>query len=217
MIKLVIFDFDGTMVDTAADIISATHEFRAHYGLTDVTDHDIRMSIGTGLRDLLYKVFHSESEERLNLYESHFMDIYERHHLLQAKAFEGLDEFLKNWPGKRAILSNKSERFIHSILTHLKLDRMNWVDVVGGDTYAEKKPHPLPFEKILQKAGVRPEETLMVGDGEPDIIGAINAEILPVAAAYGYAPLEKLQLLGAEHSIRHLRELLPLIESLESR
>lgn len=216
MIQLVIFDFDGTIVDTAPDIVAATNEFRSHYGLKVLPDEEIREGIGTGLRDLLFKVFHSEAE-KMDAYEKHFMEIYERHHLLQAKVFEGLHEFLKHWPHQVAILSNKTERFIHSLLKHLELEEAGWISVVGGDTYSEKKPHALPFEKILSQAGLKPHQALMVGDGEPDILGARNAGISSVAVEYGYCPITRLKQLGAHHCIKDLSELLPLIHSLTSR
>lgn len=216
MIKLVIFDFDGTIVDTAADLVNATNEFRTHYGYQALPELEIRAGIGTGLKELLYNTTQSKDEDFSKI-ESHFIEIYERHHLLQAKAFDGLEEFLKNWPHKVAILSNKTERFIHSILKHLKLDEIDWVDVIGGDTFEHKKPHPLPFENLLRLANVSKEEALMVGDGEPDILGAKNAGISSVAVEYGYCSFERLMSLGAHHSIRHLSELLPLIHSLTSR
>lgn len=213
MIKLVIFDFDGTIVDTAPDIITAANEFRTHYGHQALSELEIRAGIGTGLRDLLYKVMPNDETDWLN-YENHFLEIYDRHHLVQAKTFDGLIEFLSEWPHKVAILSNKTERFIHSILAHLGLHNHNWIKVAGGDTYEHKKPHPLPFEQILNIAGVDKEQTLMVGDGEPDILGAKNAGIASVAVEYGYCSHERLMSLGAHYSIKHLNELLPLIKKI---
>lgn len=218
MIKLVIFDFDGTLVDTAEDIVSATNEFREAYGHPPLSKPQIKAGIGMGLKELLLNVYQQGQEEvpdsKIQEFEDHFLEIYERHHLLQAHAFAGLHDFLNAWTGQVAILSNKSERFIHSILKHLQLADRNWVSIVGGDTYAFKKPHPSPFEHVMKDAGVTREETVMVGDGEPDMLGARNAQITAIAAAYGYCSVEKLRELGAHHVIHELRDLLPLLKQL---
>ncbi|MCB0411664.1 MAG: HAD family hydrolase [Bdellovibrionales bacterium] len=221
MIKLVIFDFDGTLVDTAADIISATNEFRNFYGLESLPDQMIREGIGNGLKELLSKVFETEShrwpQKKAEDFERHFIEIYDQHHLRAAAIFPGLLKFLEEWEHQVAILSGKSERFIRSLLKHLKLDTAGWISILGGDSLAQKKPHPLPFEHVLKSAKVEVHQALMVGDGEPDILGAKACGMTSVAVSYGYSPLCRLKELGAQHSIDHLDDLLPLIRNLTSR
>ena len=213
MIKLVIFDFDGTIVDTAADLVTATNEFLVAHGQKALPEAQIRQGIGTGLKDLLFKFFSSDPKQE-DHYENLFLDIYERHHLLEAKVYPGLHEFIQSWPHQVAILSNKSERFIHSIMRHLELDKIKWAGIAGGDTFSEKKPHPLPFEKILELAQVTKDEVLMVGDGEPDILGARNSGIKSAAVEYGYLAIEELMALGADFRLKDLAQLNALIRQI---
>ncbi|MEO0337231.1 MAG: HAD-IA family hydrolase, partial [Pseudomonadota bacterium] len=172
--------------------------------------------IGMGLKALLERTLPpgANSPEESQKITQQLHDVYDDIHLNHPKPFDGVEETLEKWDGQIAIISNKPERYVHSILKHLKMDNLPWVDVLGGDTLAQKKPHPLPFEHVLQKAGLRPEQTLMFGDGEPDITGAKNSGIRPVAVEFGYGPIEALKALGAWKTAKSYKEISELAESL---
>lgn len=220
-VRLIIFDFDGTLVDTGPDIVAATLEFLGRHTNLLPTEQEVVHAIGYGLKSLLWSAFpdwESQTERRIEL-EREFFEIYERHHLIRAQPFVGVREFLRDWPHDVAILSNKGERFVHSLLAHLQLDQdPRWISVVGGDTFEQAKPHPLPFQKIISLTHYTPDQVLMVGDGEPDILGAHNAGLQVAAASYGYGKKETLQDLKPHfmiESIEQLRQLLaPSFESI---
>ncbi|MGE3684008.1 MAG: HAD family hydrolase [Bdellovibrionales bacterium] len=215
-IQLVCFDFDGTLVDTAPDLVRATNRYLEAKGFAPLPEALIRSEIGMGLRRMILDLYpngpHSE-EFRLQV-EKEFTEAYEQEYLKASELFEGAREFLHEWEGQIAIVSNKRARFIHPILKKLQVDHLSWAQIVGGDTYPTMKPHPEPFLGAIQAAGVTPEETLIVGDGIPDVQGALNIGSRCVAVAFGYHPVGELMDLGATHRIESFYELLPLIRTL---
>ncbi len=216
-IRLVAFDFDGTLVHTAPDIITATNEFLQLHGRDPLSDEEVITHIGMGLIGLIRGVV-PEAEHHPQIaasIEQQFSKVYDGHVLKQAQPFEGVREFLQNWPHEVAIVSNKPEKYIHLLLDHLNLRTRPWAAIIGGDTFEEKKPHPMPLIEAMSAAGVKPEETLMVGDGPPDVGVALACNTPFLAVSFGYSPLRELKDLGAEHWIEHFEELPRAIQRLE--
>lgn len=208
--NLVILDFDGTIVDTAPGIVSAVNKLLALHKL-NVLDHEtVVPHIGMGLKKLIMDVFgqqlclNPELEKKL---EQQFLDIYEKECLHQIKVFSGVLEFIKKSPHSIAIVSNKTEKFIHKILTHLNLDQKPWTAIVGGNTYPQMKPNPMPFEEVMKKVGVSAKNTLVVGDGIPDVQGALNIGAMCAVVSYGYLPAQELLSHGAHFQISSLLEI----------
>lgn len=215
-IQLVIFDFDGTLVDTAPDIVTATNLFLTGRDQPPLPESRIRDEIGLGLKNLLFDVFdpaQMTDEDRQEIYDE-FTIIYEQNFLKSPRIFEGALDFLHAWDGRFAIVSNKRERFIRPLLKHLGLDVLDWSSIIGGDTFEVMKPHPKPFLEAMAEAGVTPEETVVVGDGQPDVDGAVAVGSRMVAVDFGYVPSDDLIARGAWARIAHYRELLPLIREL---
>jgi phosphoglycolate phosphatase len=211
--ELVIFDFDGTLVDTAPDLIRATNIFLESEGFEPLSPARIRSEIGLGLRRFLkdiYPIPNITPERERELFDN-FTSVYEREFLKTPVLFEGALEFLHTWPGKFAIVSNKRTRFITPILEHLGIAGLGWVSIIGGDTFAQMKPHPQPFLHAMDAAGSTPDETVIVGDGIPDVQGAINVGSRCVAVDFGYTPADQLMDLGAWKRLGSFTELNSLI------
>lgn len=216
-IQLVMFDFDGTLVDTAPDLIRATNLYLESKGLDQLPEERIRNEIGLGLRKLIMEVFPPEQisdDASKRKIEGEFLAVYEREFLHSPMLFDGAREFLSEWEGQIAIVSNKRLRFIHPILKKLELDSFNWTSIIGGDTYPNMKPHPEPFLGAIEAAGVTPEESLLVGDGTPDVVGALTTGFPCVVVDHGYQSPEHLMDLGANARIESFSQLLPLIRSI---
>lgn len=217
-IRLVAFDFDGTLVHTAPDIVRATNEFLQLHGREPLPEQEVIEHIGMGLVGLIRGVVpeaahHPEIAADI---EAQFSKVYDEHVLREVRPFDGVKEFLSQWPHRTAIVSNKPERYIHQILKHLRLDQIPWSAIIGGDSLRTKKPHPLPLETAMNAAGASSEETLMVGDGPPDMGVALACKTHLLAVSFGYSPLSELRALGAEHWIDHFQELPRKIVQLES-
>jgi len=215
--KLVMFDFDGTLVDTAPDIVAATNLLLTKYGHQALPEEVIRRDIGTGLKTLLKDFFpeaHESEAIEAGLMEE-FLLIYRNQYLKSPKPFDGVLDFLSRTVPelglKIAIVSNKSEALISPILKELQMNQFPWVRIIGGDTFEHMKPHPLPLEMAMRAAGVSAEESVLVGDGTPDIEGALAAGCRSIAVSFGYTPLQTLLSLGAHRYIHHYRELSDLL------
>ncbi len=212
-IRLILLDFDGTLFDTAPGIVAATHHFSQLCGRPRLPEEMIRKSIGNGMKHLLNDLFEEDAEtfrSKNPNWEAEFLEIYHQHHLDGLSYFPGVEEFLKESQMQLAILSNKPIRFIDSVMSSVALDRKRFSFVLGGDSLAQKKPHPLPFTHIMNGLGILPSQSLMVGDGEPDVLGAANAKIPCWVVKYGYLAPEKLMSLGAQRTLTSLEELLYL-------
>jgi len=215
-IQLVIFDFDGTLVDTAPDLIRATNFYLESQGLDPLPEERIRAEIGLGLRKLIHDVMPKAEmdEARQRRIEGEFLATYDREFLHSPRLFEGAREFLTEFEGQVAIVSNKRIRYIHPILEKLDVHKLPWTSIIGGDTYPNMKPHPEPFLGAMASSGATPEETLVIGDGTPDVLGALAVGSRCVAVDYGYQNPEHLMALGAWKRIASLHDLLPLIRTL---
>ncbi len=212
-IQLVLFDFDGTLVDTAPDLVRSANLYLKSQGLEPLSEGVIRREIGMGLRRLIVEIHPSENkdEEFRKRIEKEFIEVYEQEFLTSPRLFPGVHEFLHEFEGQVGIVSNKRERFIRPILKKLGLDTFPWVRIVGGDTYPKMKPHPEPFVRVMEAAGLMPEETLVVGDGAPDVEGALAVGCRSVVVEFGYTPFQELMDIGGTYSIESYDQLLPLI------
>jgi phosphoglycolate phosphatase len=208
-IQLVLLDFDGTLVDTATDLVRATNLFLRSRGVQELPDATIRNQIGYGMKNLILKTFPPSQHDPSHWpeMERDFLKIYESEYLKTPEPFPGAIEFLESWKGQLAIVSNKRLRHILAILTHLKLDRFPWTSIIGGDSFPQMKPHPQPFLEAMKKAGTERAETVMVGDGVPDIEGAAAVGIRSIAVSFGYSPIAELVRLGATSTIASYAEL----------
>jgi phosphoglycolate phosphatase len=219
-IKFVMFDFDGTLVDTAPDLVAATNRLLVQHGHQALAPEVIRKDIGTGLKTLI-KDFFPEiqndplQEERLM---ENFLSLYKDEYLNSPQTFPGAEIFLKEQAPllnlQTAIVSNKREELIHPILKRVGLDELPWVKVIGGNTFSTMKPDPQPLLEAINAAGVSPQETVLVGDGIPDIMGAAAVGCLSIAVSFGYAPIDQLMGLGAHARIDHYEELSALLSLL---
>lgn len=208
-IQLVMFDFDGTLVDTAPDLIRTTNLFLESKGQKALPEKTIRSHIGFGLKNLMLDSFPEAKEHpaKISEIEKEFLAIYDQQFLHSPQLYPNAREFLETWTGSLAIVSNKRARYIHPILKHLEIDTLPWSAIIGGDTFAQMKPHPTPFLEAMKNAGTDRASTVMVGDGEPDIEGALTVGIHSIAVSFGYSSIERLVHLGAGDTIGNFSEL----------
>jgi len=215
-IQLVMFDFDGTLVDTAPDLIRSTNIFLESRGQQPLPEETIRSHIGFGLKNLMLESFPEALEHPAKVaeIEKEFLAIYDQQFLKTPELYPNAREFLETWNGDIAIVSNKRARYIHPILEHLKIDKLPWKAIIGGDTLAQMKPHPTPFLEAMKNAGTDRATTVMVGDGEPDVEGALAVGIHSIAVSFGYSSIERLVHLGANDTIDNFSELTKKLNAL---
>ncbi|MBU3605389.1 MULTISPECIES: HAD family hydrolase [unclassified Polynucleobacter] len=211
----VFFDLDGTLADTAPDLVAATNQLLVARQLLPKPYEVLRPCASAGARGLLEGAFGitPDHPDFIALRDEFFKN-YENALLVHSKLFDGMDDLLEqmeiaNLPW--GIVTNKSERFTNP-LTELMGLRQRAVSTVSGDTTPHSKPHPEPILHAARIANIDPTKSIYVGDDIRDVIAGKAAGMLTVAAAYGYCGCkEPPEAWGADHIINSPLELLPII------
>jgi phosphoglycolate phosphatase len=207
-LKLIMFDLDGTLVDTAQDITNALNFALEPYGMKSLTLEDTIKLIGEGVSRLVEKILPVEIMHLKNNVMNRFLGYYSEHLIGNSKEYPHVKETLKNLIHvKKAVISNKREDLSKRLLEELRLSE--YFDlIIGSDTAGERKPSPVPVLYVITKLGFSPEESIIVGDSNYDIEAGKKAGVKTVAVTYGYRPRESLT--EADYIIDDIRELIPL-------
>ena len=208
-----IFDFDGVLVDTAADIASAANHVLQQYGMPAVPVGIVRSYIGGGAEALIRRVLPEAPEDRLRDAAALFKTKYGECYDVQTSLYPGVQEVLEHFlaAGKRmAIATNKGEHFTRGLVRKLGLHRYVGL-VVGPESVARRKPDPECVELILRHWSVGPERTLLIGDAADDILAGRAAGTLTCGALYGYGAERDIRDARPDWVIRSIRELPGLI------
>ena len=188
-IKAVLFDLDGTLIDSAPDLAAAADRLRLDRGLPELGLSLYRPHTGTGARGMLKIAFQMEPEhpEFIDLREQFFKN-YERNLVVNTRPFDGVKELIESLNDRSlawGIVTNKSARFTDPIVRQIPL-LTQAKTVISGDTTAHAKPHPAPILEAMKRMGLRAEECVYIGDDERDIVAGKAAGVKTVAAGYGY-------------------------------
>lgn len=216
-IKLIIFDLDGTLVDSSVDIANAINYAIEPYGIKPITVKETINLIGEGITRLMEKLIKShESEVRSNIDKDvlidRFLEHYSAHLVDNTTVYPGVEETLEQLNSyKKAVISNKRE--VLSVKTLDNLGLLKYFDLVAGsDTTSEKKPSPQPILYVLSKLNITPREAVIVGDSNFDIEAGRAAGIKTIAVTYGYRPVELLR--NADFIINRMGELVNILRLL---
>ncbi len=200
MIKLLIFDLDGTLVDSLRDIAEAINHAIRPLGYEPLGPEELMPLVGRGITRLIEGLLRNETEEVRRKALDSFLQYYSEHLTVHTRPYPGVRETLEGLRHyRKAVLSNKREGLTRRVLESLGLLRY-FHHVLGSDSLGEKKPSPLPVRYLLEREGLSPSEAIIIGDSEIDIQTARNAGVKSVAVCYGYRPVEMLQ--GADYYIR---------------
>jgi phosphoglycolate phosphatase len=189
--KAVLFDLDGTFADTAPDLAFALNEVLGSQGKPGLPYDTIRPYVSKGAPGLIKLGFGLTAEDAdYDPIRERLLAIYQRRICKDTKLFPGIAEFIDALDKQQipwGIITNKPEFLTTPLMRELKLDTRSHV-TYSGDTFDEKKPHPLPLLKAAEAIKQKPEDCLYIGDDERDMIAARAAGMIPVAALWGYIP-----------------------------
>ena len=214
----ILFDLDGTLLDTAPDLVAALNATLASRGQQSVSLESARPYVSRGARGLLQRGFGlSPESEDYQVYVDEFLDHYRARLCEQSCLFDGMAGLLDTLDASRClwgVVTNKMGSLTEPLLEQIGLlDRLHVL--VSGDTIAEKKPSPRPLLHACEIAGMQPAETIYVGDDPRDIEAANAAGMVSVAARYGYYDAsENPDNWGADLVIERPQELLALLPAL---
>jgi len=195
MHRLVLFDFDGTLADTAPDLAAAANKARTRKGLPPLPYEALRPMASHGARGLLKASLGIDPDHPdYDALRRQFLDDYQQDMTSLTVLFPGIEQLLGTLTQhgyKWGIVTNKVEYLALPIVAHLGLEGGSAV-TVGGDTASHPKPHPAPLLYAAEKAGFTPEQCIYVGDDERDVIAGKAAGMPTIAAAYGYCGLSEV-------------------------
>ena len=188
-IGAVLFDLDGTLIDSAPDLGAAADKMRTDRGMPSLPQSDYRPMAGAGARGMLGVAFgiapdHADFET----FKEEFFKNYEACMTERTFAFDGVADLITKLDKagfKWGVVTNKSERFALPLTRAMPLFKTAQT-IVGGDTTPHAKPHPAPLLEAARQMGIAPERCVYVGDDKRDMIAGRAAGMPTVAAAYGY-------------------------------
>ena len=216
MIKAVLFDLDGTLLDSAPDLVTTLNHLRTGLGLGAVPLDDLRHFASRGAIGLIKAGMPPSDEETLAAWRASFLSHYEKNSYVHSRPFDGVEPLLAELVRRGiawGIVTNKME-----YLTFPILEKAGWLSsasaVICGDTLANSKPHPGPVLAACEKIGVDPADTLMVGDDPRDVEAGRRAGSSTAFALYGYVdPKNPPKIDGGTSLIHKPGEVLGLLDA----
>lgn len=193
--KLLIFDLDGTLVDSRRDLVHSVNATLQHFHRPEMPEEVIAGYVGDGAPMLIRRALGDPDDERfLKEALEYFLAYYRIHKLDNTHVYEGVREALEairepeNGTERRmAVLSNKPVNPSRAIVDALGLGEF-FVRVYGGNSFQTKKPDPLGVHTLLKETGTRSDQAVMIGDSSIDVITGRNAELWTCGVTYGFAP-----------------------------
>jgi len=187
---LLIFDLDGTLIDSKRDLADSVNAMRSWMGLGPLADGRVYSYVGNGAPMLVRRALPEASEADLDRALRYFLDYYREHMLDATTLYPGVREALDrlHFAGvPLAVLTNKPVRFSVRLIDGLGLAK-HFFRVYGGNSFEEKKPHPMGIESLLAEAGAERARTVMVGDSAVDVLTARNAGVRACGVSWGFQP-----------------------------
>ena len=213
--KGIIFDLDGTLVNSLEDIADSMNSVLQENNLPTHPLECYKLFVGKGIRNLVRQAIPEENrEEELvnNCYRS-MVDLYRRNSTKKTRLYDGIAEMLDELSArglKLAILSNKADELTQQIVSDL-LSAWHFEVVTGLHTEAHKKPNPIIALQISEKFGVLPEEIIYVGDTSTDMLTATNAGMYAVGVLWGFRTKEELIRSGAKYLLSYPSEIVSIL------
>lgn len=224
MIRAVLFDLDGTLLDSAPDLVASLNWLRAKNGLAELPLPDMRNFAGRGAIGLLHAGMPVTDSDTLERWRLEFLAHYEQHPFHHSRLFDGVEAMLDglmrmgvSW----GIVTNKPEYLTMPIIEASGL-KSGLGCLVCGDSISERKPHPAPVELACSLLGMPPRNTLFVGDDVRDLEAGVGAGTLVCAAHYGYGLNElknpdNARWVEGAPAISHPAEVMSLVEAAGQR
>lgn len=182
-INYLLFDLDGTLVDSVPDLTISLNLLRTELGCPPLPQNQVSDMVGDGVSILVERALGEDLYQPA--YTDRFMQLYSEHLLDHTRCFPGIEELLSyHSADKMAIVTNKPYQLTMNLLEGLNLVK-NFKIIVGGDSYVEKKPHPLPVIKALEGLGADPKQAVMIGDHHTDLYAGREAGTATCFCAYG--------------------------------
>ena len=210
--KLVIFDLDGTLLDTIDDLKEAVNHAMSLRGFPTFTRDEVMAMVGHGARNLMRKalpVGHKE-DDMVDAAYNDFRAYYITHIDVHTKPFPGIHDLLTQLHQEGVLLAVASNKFQEGTEHLIKefFPEIPFVAVLGGRPGFPLKPDPEIVNEVLRKAGIEKEDTVMIGDSDTDMETAANGGIMGIAVNWGYRDMSSIENLKVANSVEELHQIL---------
>jgi phosphoglycolate phosphatase len=189
--NLLIFDLDGTLIDSKLDLVHSVNAARALMQQEPISEELVSSYVGSGAPVLMRRALGPEaSEAEVQRALEYFLHYYRLHMLDNTRLYPGVREALDRLHTagtKMAVLTNKPVRFSRALVEGLGLGS-HFFQVYGGNSFEQKKPDPIGIERLIEESGLERERTIMVGDSGVDVRTARNASVRACGVTYGFQP-----------------------------
>jgi 2-phosphoglycolate phosphatase len=212
-IEAIFFDLDGTLVDSAPDLMAAMQRLRAELSLPPIDPAHVGAMVSKGGRAMLRRAFPDADDARIDNLLPRFLDLYSQAIATHTKTYPGIDAMIETLEArgiKWGIVTNKPGWLARSLAAELKLDRRH-AALVSGDCLPQKKPEPEPIWYACKLADVSPQRSVYVGDDARDIEAGRRAGTMTVAVGWGYLAGEDHREWSADLAIERPSDLLPAL------
>ena len=215
-VDAVLFDLDGTLIDSAPDLAGAANDLRRSHGLPEMPYELLRPMVGSGARGMIGAAFGvAPGDARFETLRDQFLARYEQRFLQETAVFPLMEPLLRALEARGlpwGIVTNKAARFAQPVVTGLQLHERAAV-LICGDTTPYAKPHPAPLLEAARRIGVAPTRCVYVGDDLRDVQAGRSAGMPTIAAAWGYLGAgEAIEAWGADAIIEAPDALLNWLE-----
>ena len=211
-IRLLIFDLDGTLVDSEADLTLSVNAVRAQMGFGPLPRATVSSYVGQGVTTLMQRALGDDAtSDSVQKAVSLFMPYYRLHMLDNTVPYPGVRESLEELTGwKLAVLTNKPARFSRNLLAGLGMASY-FSFIYGGDSFAQKKPDPVGVVRLMNDTGFSKQQTMIVGDSDTDVLTGRNAGVWVCGVTYGLGS-HTLETTPPDVMVGDLRDLVPLLD-----
>ncbi len=210
---LIIFDLDGTLIDSSEDIAWAANMALADLGHEKIDPERVKEGIGWGVKSLLQKMMPGEDADRIDYARVKFLEYYWDHSVVNTYLYPGVQETIDYFNQKNkklAVVTNKPVKYSEKILSVFDLTRYFNI-ILGGDSVANRKPHPEPVEKAIASTGAAKERSVIVGDSPVDCEAGKRAGIATIGVEYGFRSRKELEDAGCDVIIKKATDLKEVI------
>ncbi|MBJ6727746.1 HAD family hydrolase [Geomesophilobacter sediminis] len=209
--RLLIFDLDGTLIDSLADLANATNQMLEHFSRPKLAVDEVRKLVGQGARRLVERALSGATPEEVDQALQLFLDFNLAHIADETRAYPGVAETLQKLGEKGytcCVLSNKNVALCRQVLDTLGMSGLVSA-IYGADSFPWRKPSPEPILALLKQYQVAPRDAAMIGDSINDIAAGSGAGVVTIGCSYGYGDRSELD--GAEYVVGKFAELLQIL------
>lgn len=215
MKKLVIFDLDGTLLNTIADLAHSTNHALRQNGFPTHEVNEYNFFVGNGINKLFERALPEgeKTEENILKVRAEFLKHYDQHNTDRSVPYPGIPELLAQLQGrgiKLAVASNKYQAATHKLIAHFFPD-IQFSEVLGQREGVKTKPDPRIVNEIVERTGLSKEETLYVGDSDVDMQTAINSGVAACGVTWGFRPRAELEKYAPDHIAEKAEDILKFI------